>query len=142
MQRNPRSTGRVSSMPKGIAAGVLAALSLTCILGAVLAVLIGRGVILQENMGYWIMAILFAASAAGGSLSYRKIRHRRALVYALTAGLFFASLFSLTALFFGGRFEGLIPTAVLIIGGSGTDFFLSGVGRHTGRTQTIPKQFR
>lgn len=142
MQRNSKSTGRISSMPKGIAAGVLTALLLTCLLGAVLAFLISREIVLQENMGYWIMAILFTASATGGVASYRRIRHRRALVFTLTAGAFLASLISLTALFFGGRFEGVVPTAALIIGGSGAAFFLPGAGWNAGRTRKMPKQFR
>ena len=142
MRVHSKCTGRASSMPVGIAAGVAFAMCISLVFGAVLAFLISREAIRQENMGYWIMPILFLASGAGSCLAYRKVKHQRILVFFLTAGGYLASLLFLTALFFGGQFEGFIPTALLIIGGSGTAFFLSGTRKQRKKIPEPVRRFR
>lgn len=142
MKVHSKHTGRASGMPGGIAAGVACAMCISLLLGAMLAFLISREVIRQENMGYWIMPILFAASGAGSCLSYRKIQRRRVLVFSLTAGSYLVCLLFLTALFFGGQFEGFFPTALLIIGGSGTAFFLFGARKQRKRIAGAAMRFR
>lgn len=142
MNVHSKSTGRASSMPAGIAAGAAFAMCISLVSGAVLAFLISREVIRQENVGYWIMPILFASSGAGSCLAYRKIQHRRILVFSLTAGSFLVCLLALTTLFFGGQFEGFLPTSLLIIGGSGTAFFLFGTRNHRQKIPGAVKRFR
>ena len=135
-------TGRSSSLGSGIAAGVAVALALTLLLGALLAFFISREVVQQENLGYGVMVILFLAAALGCRLAYRKIKHRRLLVFFLTALGYLVSLTAITALFFGGRFEGIFPTAMLIIGSSGMAFLFPGRRNDAGKHRKIPKQFR
>lgn len=135
-------TGRSSSLGGGIAAGVAAALALTLLLGALLAFFISREVVRQENLGYGVMVILFLAAALGCRLAYRKIKHRRLLVFFLTALGYLVSLTAITALFFGGRFEGIFPTAMLIIGSSGMAFLFPGRRNDAGKHRKISKQFR
>ncbi len=142
MKVHSKNTGRASSMPKGIAAGVIFAICLTLILGAILAFFISREVIRQENTGYWVMPILFLASGAGSCLSYRKVQHRRMLIFGLTAAIYLVSLMAITALFFGGRFEGFFPTALLILSGSGTAFFLFGGGKRNRSLSGSRMRFR
>lgn len=139
---HPKSTGRSSSLGSGIAAGVAAALTLTLLLGALLAFFISREVVRQESLGYGVMVILFLAAALGSRLSYGRVRHQRLLVFLLTAIGYLVSLTAITALFFGGRFEGIFPTAMLIIGGSGTAFLLPWQGRRPGKHRNFSKQFR
>lgn len=135
-------TGRSSSLGSGIAAGVAVALASTLLLGALLAFFISREVVQQENLGYGVMVILFLAAALGCRLAYRKIKHRRLLVFFLTALGYLVSLTAITALFFGGRFEGIFPTAMLIIGSSGMAFLFPGRRNDAGKHKKIPKQFR
>lgn len=137
-----KSTGRASSLGGGIAAGVAAALAVTLLLGALLAFFISREVVRQENLGYGVMAILFLSAALGSRLAYGRVRHRRPLVFLLAAIGYLVSLTAITALFFGGQFEGIFPTAMLIIGGSGTAFLLPGQGRESGKPRKFSKQFR
>lgn len=125
MVTNRKPTGRAAGFPKGIALGNLAAMSSTLALAAVLAALIGSGTIKEESLGYGVMALLYLSAALGGRVAFGLIKHRRALVFALSALTYLVSLTALTALFFGGRFDGFFPTAMLIIGGSGTAFLLS-----------------
>ena len=88
------------------------------------------------------MVILFLAAALGCRLAYRKIKHRRLLVFFLTALGYLVSLTAITALFFGGRFEGIFPTAMLIIGSSGMAFLFPGHRNDAGKHRKISKQFR
>ena len=131
-----------SSLGGGIAAGVAAALALTLLLGALLAFFISREVVQQEQLGYGVMVILFLAAALGCRLAYRRIQHRRLLVFLLAALGYLVSLTAITALFFGGQFEGIFPTAMLIIGGSGTAFLLPGHGSGMGKHNKVSKHFR
>ena len=116
-----KPTGRAAGFPKGIALGTLAAMAST----ALLAMLIASGAVREENLGYGVMVLLFLSAALGGTVAFGRIKHRRALVFGLSAAAYLVSLTALTALFFGGRFDGFFPTAMLIIGGSGTAFLLS-----------------
>lgn len=120
-----KPTGRAAGFPKGIALGTLAALSVTAALAALLAMLIASGAVREKNLGYGVMVLLFLSAALGGTVAFGRIKHRRALVFGLSAAAYLVSLTALTALFFGGRFDGFFPTAMLIIGGSGTAFLLS-----------------
>lgn len=142
MDIHPKVTGRASSLGGGIAAGVAAALSLTLLLGALLAFFISREVVQQECLGYGVMIILFLAAALGSRLAYGRVQHQRPLVFLLTASSYLVSLTAITALFFGGRFEGIFPTAMLIIGGSGAAFLLPGQGREPGKHRKFSKHFR
>ena len=125
MLTNQKPSGTSSSIPGGLAFGVVAALLLTVLLGCLLAVLVSREVIQEEAIGYGVMAVLFLASAAGSSVAYSRIRHRRLMVFALSGLCYLVTLTGVTALFFGGQFEGIFPTAMLIIGGSGVAFLRS-----------------
>lgn len=123
--KSVQATGRASGFGGGLAIATFSALVVTLLLAAVLAFFVSREVVAQEDMGYGIMGILFLSAFICGSVAYSKIRHRRALVYALSAITYFVSLTAATALFFGGQFEGIFPTAMLIIGGSGLGLFIS-----------------
>ena len=125
MLSNRKPSGTSSSIPGGLAFGVVAAMLLTVLLGCLLAVLVSREVIQEEDIGYGVMAVLFLASAAGSSVAYSRIRHRRLMVFALSGLCYLVTLTGVTALFFGGQFEGIFPTAMLIIGGSGIAFLRS-----------------
>ena len=139
---NRKPTGRAAGFPAGLATGTLAAMLLTAALAAVLALLVSRETIPEKNIGYGVMLILFLASGLGGTVSYGRIRHRRLLVFALSALCYLVTMTALTALFFGGRFEGIFPTAMLIIGGSGVAFLRSAGSGRAGKRYKIPKQFR
>ena len=115
---------------------------LTAGLGALLAFFVSREVVRQENLGYGVMVILFLGGAMAFGASYRRIKRRRLLVFVLSAVGLLGSLTALTALVFGGQFEGIFPTAMLIIGGSGTAFLLSSRKEAGGKHRKIGKHFR
>lgn len=125
MLTNQKPTGMSSGIPGGLALGVLAAMVLTVLLGCLLAVLIAKEVLPEENVGYGVMAVLFVSSAIGSTVAYKRIRHRRLMVFVLSGICYLVTLTGLTALFFGGQYEGIFPTAMLIIGGTGVAFLRS-----------------
>ena len=142
MLSNRKPTGTSSSIPGGLAIGVMAAMLLTVLLGCLLAVLVSREVFQEDAIGYGVMAIPFLSSAVGGSAAYSRIRHRRMLVFALSGLSYLVTLTGLTALFFGGQYEGIFPTAMLIIGGSGVGFLRSASAGRGGKGHKKTRQFR
>ena len=52
-------------------------------------------------------------------IAVRKIKRQRAAVCALAGLVYFLCLLAITALFFGGKFQAVAVTAVLILAGSG-----------------------
>lgn len=125
MRVDRKPSGLAVSFPKGLMVGTLAAMVSTLTLSALLAALIVSGTVREGNLGYGVMALLFVSAALGGFVAYRRIKHRRALVFLGAAVCYLVTLTALTALFFGGQFDGFFPTAMLIIGGSGSAFLLS-----------------
>ncbi len=114
---NQKVTGRISSIPAGIAIGEAVSMILT-VLGALLtAILVDRGVIPEENIGYGSLLTLLAASTAGAFLSWKRIRHRRAMVCMIHSAGYYLLLLSIAALFFGGQYEGMGVTALVVLGG-------------------------
>lgn len=139
MRVNQKPSGMAASFPKGLAVGTLSAMAATLALSALLAWLIVSGSVREGSIGYGVMALVFLSAALGGSVAYRRIKHRRALVFLGSAVSYLVTLTILTALFFGGRFDGFFPTAMLIIGGSGTSFLLSA---RAGKGRRQSKKYR
>lgn len=142
MRVDRKPSGLAASFPKGLMVGTLAAMVSTLALSALLAALIVSGTVREGNLGYGVMALLFVSAALGGFVAYRRIKHRRALVFLGAAVCYLVTLTALTALFFGGQFDGFFPTAMLIIGGSGSAFLLSTRAGKGGRRSKKYRQIR
>lgn len=139
---NRKPSGRASGFPAGLAIGTFVSMLLTAALAAILALLVSRETVAEKDLGYGVMLILFLSSALGSTVAYAKIRHRRLLVFALSGLCYLVTMTALTALFFGGQFEGIFPTAMLIIGSSGMAFLFPGRRNDAGKHRKISKQFR
>lgn len=142
MRVDRKPSGLAASFPKGLMVGTLAAMVSTLALSALLAALIVSGTVREGNLGYGVMALLFVSAALGGFVAYRRIKHRRALVFLGAAVCYLVTLTALTALFFGGQYDGFFPTAMLIIGGSGSAFLLSARAGKGGRRSKKYRQIR
>lgn len=130
MAVNQKPTGRAVSMPAGLALGAAASFGMTILAAGILAKLVDTEKLMWENIGYGVMVLLLLASFLGAMVSYRKIKRQRMMVCLLSGVVYFAILISITALFFGGQYESVGVTALLILGGSGTAGIL---GLHGGR---------
>ncbi len=113
-------SGRASSLPGGLAFGVCISAGITFLGTAILTWMLDREIILWEKIGYGIMITLLLASFLGALAAYGKIKRQRLAVCLMEGAIFFALLLSITALFFGGQYNGVGVTACLVAGGCGS----------------------
>ena len=93
--------------------------ALVTLLGAVIFAWLLNGERMQmASIGYGTMIILLAASALGALLAFRCVRRQRLVVCLLSGAVYYLSLLAMTALFFGGQYEGVGVTGLVILGGS------------------------
>lgn len=118
MVRNRKPTGRAAGMPAGIGIGIAAAAGLTVAGAAVIAAMLNGGMIAKDAVGYGAMIILLASSMIGSGIAAALIKHRRLAVSLLCGAGFFGLLLLTSAVFFGGQYQGILPTALLVFGGS------------------------
>lgn len=115
---NRKVTGTASAMPVGLAIGAGVSLGVTLLGCGLLAWLIDSGKVPQTGIGYGALGILLAGSLLGAAAAYGRIQRRRMLVCLLSGLIYFAALLGMTALFFGGQYQGMGVTALVIFGGS------------------------
>lgn len=136
MAVNRKTTGKACSLPAGLAWGEAVNLGITAAGAALMGKLMDIGSMSWENVGYGIMAMLLCASFLGALVAYKKIKRQRLLVCLLSGALYYGTLLLITALFFGGQFQAIGVTALLVLGGSGAAGLL---GRQSGRGGKIKK---
>lgn len=117
MVKQPKVTGRASSIPAGLASGAAVNVGITGGLTLLMALLLERETISWEQAGYGIMGMILLAAFFGALTACARIRHQRLLVCLMSGGVYFAMLLLVTALFFGGRYQAVGVTALLIAGG-------------------------
>lgn len=107
------------SIPLGLALGAGTSLAVAFLGTALLAWLIGNERLPEERMSIAVPAVLLVAGIVGAWMAASKTKHKR-LPVCLGSGLvFFLVLLSLTALFFGGQYEGLMINGAAVLLGSG-----------------------
>lgn len=113
-----KTPGSAISMPIGIMWGTFVSLLTTCSCAALLSWLILNGKIDHHILGYLIMGVLISASILGAITAGNMTKRRRMLVCCITGISYFLSMLGITALFFGGNFQGAEVGGCLIITGS------------------------
>ena len=130
MRNHQKVTGRASSIPGGLAVGAAASGSVTGLLTLLMALCLEKEIITWETAGYGIMIMIMLSAFLGSIIACTKIRHQQILVCLMSAGVYFAMLLSITALFFGGQYQAVGVTALLVVGGAiCSALFVSGQGR-------------
>ena len=133
MQWRQKSSGRASSVPGGLAAGAGVSAVTTAIMTAVLAWMLNQETIAWEMVGYWILAMIMLSAFLGSAIACRRIRRQKLMVCFMSALVYWGMLLSITALFFGGQYEAVGVTGLLVTGGSVCAALLGiGKGRRTG----------
>ena len=110
-------TAKAWSIPTGLFAGIAAALVVTAMGAGAAAWAILSGVISAGASGYCVMAVLLLSSAAGAAMAVGTIQRLRAQMCLATGGGYWLCLLLINALFFGGQYEGLGATAVMVLCG-------------------------
>lgn len=106
------------SMSGGLLVSTTVSLGITLLSSAVLALLVDREKLSWDTVGYWVMAVLLVSSFAGSATACRTIKRRKGIVSLASGAAYYAVLLGITALFFGGQYEAVGVTALLILSGS------------------------
>lgn len=118
MVTNRKPTGRALSMPAGLAAGGVWSIGITLLCAAVIAKLVEGEKIREYAIGYFAMGILFLSAFTGAIMAGRLVKHRIMMISMLSGLVYYAILLSMTALFFGGQYEGMLTSGLLILAGA------------------------
>lgn len=122
---NQKVTGRASSVPAGLATGALTGLAITLITSYLAAYMASRELLDRDVFGYCAMAVLILASFVSAKVAVAKIKKLPLQMAAASGLLLYVLLLSMTALFFGGRYDALGVTLVLVLIGSGAGGILA-----------------
>ena len=117
MVANRKVTGRAWSVPAGIGMGVAVAMMITLTGALLTAWLIHWERIPQDAVGYCAMVILLMASAAGAYTAQWLVKRQRMVVCAVASAAYYGALLAVTALFFGGQYQGMGVTAAVVFCG-------------------------
>lgn len=101
----------------GLAYGLLASLLVTLGGCAICATLISSESIAATAANYCVLGILLISAFAGAKIAIIRSGEKRLLVGTLTGALYLVVLLAMTALFFGGQYEGVGETALVVITG-------------------------
>lgn len=124
MTVNHKVTGTAVSMPMGIGIGCGISMLLTLAGAGAVAKLIADEVLRETAIGYGAMAVILMASVCGSLIAVNKVKKRRLQVSLLVGAGYLVMLLAVTALFFGGQYQGMGVTALLIFAGSGAVILL------------------
>lgn len=115
---NQKPTGRATSMPAGLLFGAVVSMGMTLLAVSLIAKLVSSEYMKETQIGYGIMVALLAAAFVGALAAIGRIKRRRLMVCALSGLIYYLILLSITALFFGGQYEAVGVTGILVLGGS------------------------
>lgn len=142
MVKNRKPTGTASSIPAGIAMAVLISMLITLLGTAISAYLVHSESIRQESIGYASMMVLLVSGAVGALTAINRIKRMRLQMCLLSGACYFLVLLSVTALFFGGQYEGIGTTALTILIGCGSIAALSVLLEKKGSAYRRKKDYR
>ena len=126
MTVNQKVTGTALSMPAGIALGCTAGMVITLAGSLMVAKLISDEILADTAIGYGAMFIVLLASAVGAAISSAKVKRLRLQVCLISGAVYYGSLLATTALFFGGQYQGMGVTALLVTAGMGAVILTGG----------------
>ena len=139
---NKKVTGKSKPIAAGLAAGTAISLAVTLLGAAIIANLVLSEKIEAQSIGYGAAVILLAASALGAWISSVLVKRRWMLICLGAGGSYYLMLLAITALFFGGQYQGMGVTALLVLGGCGAVGLLGLRGEKQGGKRTRKYRFR
>lgn len=118
MVKNRKVTGRARSIPVGMAVGWGIGLLVTVSAAAILTQIILSGAMSERMTGVGAYLILPMAAALDALVAASMIKRRWAQVCLGAGGLYFLTLLGISALLFGGQYQGVGISLLLIMGSS------------------------
>lgn len=118
MHMNQKLSGRAFGIPAGVGLGALISLLITLAGAALASYLIAAEKIGEGAMGFSVMIILIVAAIFGAWCAVSMVKRLRLQVSMMSGACYYLVLLALTALFFGGQYEGMGVCALIILAGS------------------------
>ena len=116
---NQKITGKAMPMAAGLALGAGTSMLISLSVAALWAYLIVSEKMSPDTVGYCAMITLALASAGGSWVAAATIKHRWLPVCLGVGGIYYGLLAGIMILFFGGQFQGMFVTALMVLAGSG-----------------------
>ena len=113
-----KKNGKVSSMPAGIGTGVGTSMIWTILWVGIAGKLLDAELLKMERIGYASLLILFSSGWLGSKLALHRVRKQKIMVCAATAAGYYLVLLAVTAVFFGGLYQSMGVTAMVVCCGS------------------------
>ena len=117
MHMNKKVKGITMGVPVGLAIGVLISLIITLAGTALASYLLVKEKIGEGTIGFAAILILSIAAIIGALCAVSVVKRLRLQVCLMTGAGYYLSLLALTALFFGGRYQGMGISALIVLGG-------------------------
>ena len=114
MTANRKVTGTAVSLPVGLAIGAAVSVAATVFISAIAAHLVSSELIAQENIGYCSITALVCSTLLGAWTAAGRIKRQRFVVSLLSGLVYYLILLSVTALFFGGQYQGMGVTLTVV----------------------------
>lgn len=129
MVKHKRS-GTAASLPGGLVIGLGTSILITLIGCAAMSYMITQEKVEFNSIGYCTMCILSVSSITGSLLAAKSVKSKTAVVCALFALCYFLLLLAITAMFFGGQYQGIGATAITVLIGALCGMLLMVSGKH------------
>lgn len=111
--------GTATAIPVGLAIGALISMIITLAGSAATAHLLLKERVGENGIGYASIMILLLASIMGAWGAFSCIKKQRLQVCLMSSAVYYLLLIATTALFFGGQYQGMGVTAIVVlIGGA------------------------
>lgn len=107
--------GTPLGIPAGLGIGAIVALLITLMGAALVAYLIASEKAGEGIIGYASMVIMAAATATGSWIAVSLVKRLRLQMCMMMGGCYYLLLLAMTALLFGGRYEGMGLSALVIL---------------------------
>ena len=137
MYRKKNTMGTAMGIPVGLALALVASLVVTLAGAALTALLVSSEKIGEGAIGYAAMMILALASVLGAWVAVLLIKRLRLQVAMLFGGCYYLMLLAMTALLFGGQYQGMGTTAIIVLAGSALIAFLPAKGANIGKRKKM-----
>ena len=115
---NHKVTGKAMPMVGGILAGSGVSLAVTLLGALVLAWLLDGEILEEGNVGYGVMLVLIVSSGLGAFLAPRLVKRQKLPAAMIAGGLYLLWLLGISTLCFGGQYQGVVPTVLIVLGSS------------------------
>lgn len=119
-----KKSGRAMSIPVGIGLALLISLLITLAGSALIAIMVSSERIGEGAIGYGAMVTLALATLAGAWIAVAFVKRLRLQVSMIFGACYYLLLLAMTALLFGGQYQGMGTTALVVLIGSALIAFL------------------